>query len=798
MMESVMRDLRYGCRMLLKSPGFTLIAILTLGLGIGANTAMFSIVDAAMLRLPFKHASRVVAVENLYSASEHTPASFPDFQDWRQQNHVFSDLAASFQSNFNFTGGREPERISGTYISQGYFGLFGSNPALGRGFSPQDHKKGAASVCLISEEFWRREFNSDHAVLGRTLALDGVAYTVVGVMPSHTPDLHAPPRSDVWIPLEPKPPYDAHGTNYLQIIGRLKTGAAVSQAGSEMQLIQNRINAQFPENQHDLALLPIRDVLLGDTRPLLLVLLAAVGFVLLIACANVANLLLARATARAREFAVRDALGARRSRLVRQSLAESGLLAIFGLSAAALLTEPAASLLLHFWPEKLRKPEAIAFDWRIAAFATAVTVVTVLLFGLAPALFASRPDINLVLKESIHRATDSRSHRRLRSMFVISEIALALVLVIAAMLTLRSFDRLLHTDPGFSSQSLLTARIALPATRYSNAAAVRFFQDLLSRMRVLPGVQSVSASASVPLSGGGQTGDFRVEGRQFAAGQEPFAEEQFVTPEYFQTMQIRLVKGRYFTDADREGSQKVVIINETMAKHLWPGQDPVGKRIGILGGMDEWNPVVGVVADVKSNGLNEAAPLQAYLSYAQYPGRDMFVEVRSSTPAAAIPSLKRLVLEMDWQQPVSNVALMDQLLSRSVSGQRASTFLLTVFAGLAILLALIGIYGVMAYTVSQRTHEIGVRMALGAGERDIRNTVLAMAVRMSLWGIGAGILAALALTRFLRGLLFGIGTNDPSIFLASALLLAGAALLASYIPARQAVKVEPLRALRYE
>ena len=797
-METLLQDIRYGVRMLRKSPGFTAVAVLTLALGVGANTAIFSIVDAVALRLPFQNPKQMVGIENSYSDSGLTPSSFPDFVDWREQNHSLSQLAASFRSSFNFTGGREPERIQGTYISQDYFGLFGARPLVGRGFLQAEHQKGAAGVCLLSENFWRHEFAADPSVLGRALALDGASYTVVGIMPAGTPDFHAPPYSELWIPLEAKPPYDAHGTNYLQVIGRLKPGMTRERALEEIKAIQERINLQFPPNKHDVDIQPLTDMLLGDTQPVLQVLLAAVGLILLIACANVANLLLARGTGRAKEFAVREALGAKPWRIVRQSLTESALLALAALVAAALLTRWVTQLFLGFWPQTLRQPEVV-LDWRVAGFAALVSLIAVVLFGLAPALLASRSNLNLAMKEGSSRTTDSGSHGRLRTIFVVSEMALALVLVIASLLTLRSFNRLLHTDPGFNPGKLLTARIALPDNRYSEAAGQRFFQELLARISVLPGVQSAAAVANVPLGDGGQTGDFQVEGRSSEPGKGPFAEKHFITPGYFQTMQIPLLRGRYYAETDRQGSPKVVIVNDYAARQLWPGENPIGKRIQVLGAPNDWSQVIGVVADVKAAGLNTPPAMQIYLSTLQRPTSDMFVVVRAATdPNAVLPAIKRAVFDMDSQQPVSNIALMDELLVRSLSGSRSSTFLLGIFAGLAMLLAGVGIYAVMAYTVGQRAHEIGIRMALGAADWDIHKMVLGTALRMGAWGLGIGLLTALAVTRFLQTLLFGIAATDALTFALSALLLGAAALFASYIPARRATKVHPMVALRYE
>ncbi len=797
-MTGLFQDLRYAARQLRKSPGFAVVAVMTLALGIGMNTAVFSIVDATALRLPFRHPEQLVVLENSYSNTDHTPTSFPDFLDWRTQSRSFTQLVASFRSSFNLTGVDEPQRVRGRYISEDYFLLLGAQPLLGRSFLAAEHSKGGANVCLISEDFWRRQLSSDPGVLSRSMVLDGTAYTVVGVMPAKAPDLAGPIPTDLWIPLENKPPYNAHGTNYLQVIGRLKPGVTRENATSEIRVIQEQINKQFPPNKHNVILVPLTDVLLGDVRPVLEVLLVAVGLVLLIACANVANLMLARAASRTREIAVREALGAARWRIIRQLLTESGLLAGIALLASVFLTWCGTRILLGVWPESQKIPD-LALDWRVAVFATLISVLATVVFGLAPALLTSRTHLNIVMKEGGRNTTDAGGHGRLRTAFVTSEIALALVLVIASMLTLRSFYRMLHTDPGFNRKGLLTARIALPETRYSQAAGQRFFAVLLSQISNLPGVQSAAATAFVPLGEGGQTGDFEVEGRPASKSQELFAEEHFVTTRYFQTMQIPLLRGRYFSETDKEDTPKAVVINNYMARQLWPGQDAIGKRIQVLSAPNDWSVIVGVVADIKTDALNTPPAMQIYMSTLQRPITDMFLVVRASTDASSlIPAIKGAVFSLDNQQPVANIALMDQLLSRSLSPARSSSTVLAIFAGVAILLAATGIYAVMAYSVGQRVHEIGIRMALGAGGAEIQRMVMKACARICGWGLGIGLLAALLSTRLLQSLLFGIGASDTATFILSTLLLGGAAALASYIPARRAAKVDPMVALRYE
>lgn len=797
-MNGLLQDFRFALRQLRKSPGFTAVAVITLALGIGMNTAVFSIVDAAALRLPFQQPQQLIVVENSYSETDHTPTSYPDFVDWRAQARSFTQLVASFRTSFNLTGVPEPQRVRGAYISQDYFAMFGAQPAMGRSFLATEHAKGGPTACLISQDFWRRQFSSDPGVLSRPLVLDGVAYSIVGVMPASAPDLAGAIPTDLWIPLESKPPYEQHGTNFLTVVGRLKPGATKESALSELRVIQERINKQFPGNKHDLLLQPLTDVLLGNIRPILTILLAAVGLILLIACANVANLLLARGAGRIREFAVREALGAERWRIVRQLLMESVLLGAISLLASTALAWGGTRILLSVWPESQKIPD-LAFDWRVAAFAAGTCLLAVVVFGLAPALLNSRIHLSVVMKEGGRSATDGVGRGRLRTVFVASEMALALVLVITSVLTLRSFYHMLHTDPGFKTDGLLTARIALPDARYTPAAGKRFFTELLSRISNLPGVQSAAATAFVPLGEGGQTGDFQVEGRPAPDSQGPFAEEHFVTPSYFQTLQIPLMHGRIFSESDKEESPKVVIINQFMARQLWPGQDAVGKRIQILNAVGEYSTVIGVVGDIKTYAVNTPPQMQVYLSALQRPITDMFVVVRSSTGSASlIPEVKRAVFELDNQQPVANIALMDQLLTKSMSQSRSSSLLLGIFAAVAMLLAAMGIYGVMAYSVGQRVHEIGIRMALGARGPDIQRMILQMCARICVWGLGVGLVAALAVTRLLNTMLFGIRPNDIPTFMLSTVLLVGAALLASYLPARRASKVDPIVALRYE
>ncbi len=799
-METLIQDIRYAVRTLAKTPGFTLIALLTLALGIGANTAIFSILDGVMLKLPFKDAEHLAVVTAYYPDAGDTPTSYPDFVQWRERNAVFSTLVAEFNNNFNYVGKRDPERLFGSLISEGYFQLLDIKPKLGRLPSAEEHRKGATPVCLISDALWKREFNSDSRAPGQAITLSGLTYTIVGVMPPGVPEIDSTNPADIWVPLEARPRWEAHGFNYLRVLGKLKPGVTAQRAKADIEVIQSGIDAQFPANKHAVHVTALPDFLVGNTRPILFVLLGAVGFVLLIACANVANLLLARATGRSREFAIREALGAGRPRLIRQLLTESLLLALTAGLCGVLMSQWAVRAMLHFWPENLRRPEQVSLDPRVLAFTTGVLVLAAVVFGLAPALLASRTNVNTHLKESGRGASDSRGHKRLRSVFVVSEIALATVLLVGATLMLRSLSRLQRTDPGFDAHGLLALRIPLPSSRYAKPEQQsQFFEKLLAATRNLPGVKSVAATSYLPFADG-VTADFKVEGVTFPSDHAPFAEVHVISPDYFSTMSIPLIKGRWFSDQDRTTTAKVLVINRTMAEKIWPGQDAIGKRVDIgFSEKPEWAEVVGVVGNIKADALDTPPAMQVYASYQQLPMMTMSLLVRSAgDPASLIEPVKHAVAGIDSQQPVSESIMMDELISLSVARPRSSTFLLAVFAGLAMLMASIGIYGVMAYSIAQRVHEIGIRMALGARSGEILRMVLVSGMRLTMIGAGAGTITALILARFMRTLLFGITGTDPITFAVAGLALGGTALLASYLPARRAAKVDPMVALHYE
>jgi len=795
-MESLFQDVRFGMRMLRKSPGFAAIAVLTLALGIGANIAVFTLVDALVLKLPFPEPQELALVMNHYESGS-TPTSLPDFLDLRQQNTSFQQLVATFGSGLTYRGKEEPQRIHGAYFSQDYFKTLGFQPLIGRVANEEEHRLKAPQVCLLGEQFWNKEFASDPHVMGQVLSLGDGECTVIGVMPKNTPDfrLNAP---DVWVPLESHPPFDRRGTNYLTVIGRLKPGVDLQGATANLQSIQRSINSQFPGNAHNFDVQPLTTFILGDIRPLLMVLIAAVCIVLLIACANVANLLLARGTGRAKEFAIREAVGARRIRLVRQLLTEGLILSLVAAAIGVLLTVWAVQLFLRYWPADIHRPDSLQIDWRVLLFSVGVAVVATALAALLPALGSSRLNLNTTLKESGQQTSSSAGNRRLRNSFVTVELALSVLLLVGCLLTLRSFDRIIHSDSGFQTDRIITATVNLP-NRYTEEQSRAFYSQLLDRLKTSPGVESAAAAAYMPLGAGGQTGGFRAEGHTYPPGQGPVAEENFVTPEYFQTLSIQLIKGRYFTEQDRPNSPKVVVINQYMAEQLWPGQDPIGKKLGALLPEDQWQEVVGVVRDVKSNGAMVPAIMQVYLPFYQLTPSGMMLAVRAKAdPSSLGPVIKQAVHELDPTIPIANMSLMDELAFENVSRPRSATILMSIFAGISLLLAAVGLYGVMAYSVGQRAHEFGIRLAMGATSADIFRTVLRAAALISILGILAGIVAAILLTRFMRALLYGISATDPVAFALAVGFLLLIALLASYIPARRATKVDPMVALRYE
>jgi putative ABC transport system permease protein len=808
LLADFLQDLRYAARILWKNPGFTAVAVIALALGIGANTAIFSVVNTVLLRpLPYKDPEQLVMVWE--DASRHgyprdTPAP-ANYVDWRDQNSVFSGMAAIADSNFNLTGAGEPERLKGRLVSASLFPLLGVEPQLGRVFTAAEDQPGAQKVVLLSHLLWMRRFGGDPAILGKTLSLSDESYTVVGVMPAR---FQFPENDDeLWVPIAFSAQTAANrNRHYLQVIARLKPGVTLAQAQSEMTTIGARLQQQYPQSNTDLgvAITSLQEHLVGDIKPALLILLGAVGLVLLIACANVANLLLARAAIRQKEIALRVALGARRWRLLRQFLTESVLLATLGGILGLAIAYAGLLLLGSFIPENIAQAAEISLDLKVLGFTLLVSLLTGFIFGLAPAIQSLRMNQSETLKEGGRDSVTGRSGKRLRGLLVTAEVAVSLVLLIGAGLLINSFLRLRNIDPGFKVDHLLTMKIELPEPKYEAfERRSAFYTELVQRVQSLPGVQSAAVTTNLPLYRQGNSISVRLEGKPDPPpGQELIVVTRIVSPGYFDTMSIPLLAGRPFNDQDTEQTRNAVIISETMARRFWPGEEAIGKRLsaGRVRSDADWIQVVGIVKDVRQFELNAEPRPQMYVSYRQadfFAPEDLVVktEVEPSSMAAAV---RKAVWEIDKDQPISNIKTMDEILAESIARQRFSMLLLGVFAGVALLLAAVGIYGVMSYSVAQRTHEIGIRMALGAQTSAVLKLAVGYGLKLVVAGVLIGLVAAFALTRLMSTLLFGVTPTDPVTFALISLLLVVVAAAASYIPARRATKVDPLIALRYE
>jgi len=792
-MRNLYQDIRFALRQVRKNPGFALTAVLTLALGIGANVAIFLVLHGA-LSLPFPHPDQLVAVRNTYPGAEDTPGSLPDFQDWRREAKSFSQLVAVFPTRMTYLGKREPMRIPVAYASDGFLSTFALSPVLGRSFLATEHQKGAAPVYLLSEQFWRDEFGSNPSVLGSTITLNGRAGTVVGIVPRMVPSFYLEPQ--VWTPLEAAPPYDQRGTNYLVIVGRLNPGVSLASARSELAVIQRQIDKQFPMNAHGIALQPLAQNMFGDLRTVTLILLGAVSFILLIACVNLANMLLARATDRTREFAIRNALGASMGRLLRQTITESLLLSFLGGAAGLVCAMLVTRLPVAAWPEFLLPPDHVGLDAAVVLFTAGLVVATGLFFGVIPALYVLRQ--NFVAATRTGRSlTETREQHLTRSILMVSEIALATLLVAGALTMARYFSQLMHADPGMNPNHMLSMTVALSPVRYVKEEQQRqLFDQLMDRLRVLPAVTAVTASSAPAFAGDYQSSDFEYEGQPSgSAGNLPFAANYFVTPGYFETVQTPILRGRPIDLQDQADSPKVLVINRTMAEALWRGGDAVGKRIKFNG---DWHQVIGIAGDVRFSSLAQPAGFQLYVSAVQHPVRDMTLLMRTTTePLTLSAAAKQAVYAIDPEQAVSNVASVDQLASGSISAQRVSTALTGTLGGLAMLLASVGVYGVMAYSVSRREREFGVRMAMGARPHDILALLLRRSSCLVLIGVVTGVLLTIPLIRWMRTLL-GPHSFSPLAIASAGFLLAAVALFATYLPARCAASVQPMTALRIE
>ncbi len=795
--ENLFRDLRYALRQWKKSPGFALVAIVTLALGMGATTAIFSLIHSA-LRLPFPHAEHMVAIKNTYPAGMATVVSYPDFEDWKSRNTSFEHLAADYASRMTYVGPHEPVRINASSVSSGFLSLFGLNPVAGRDFSPAEQVKGAAPVCVLDVAFATQEFGSPASAVGRALALNGKSYSVVGVMPPMTPSIQR--RAQVWLPLEAAPPWENHGNNYLFVVGVLRPGVLLTRAQGDLTVIQSQIDRQFPDNKHGIQLISLSEALFGSVRPVMLVLFAAVGFVLLIACVNLANMLLARSTERMREFGIRQALGAGPWRLVRQSLVESALLAAAGGSAGLLLAVAATRIPIQAWPKFLEAPGEVHLSGAILLFSAALVVLTSLLFGLAPAIQIFRHSAKVALQSDARTMSGAREQRLARAGLMAAELAFATLLVGGALHMVTYFVGLLRTDPGVRTDHLLSLSYSLPELRYPKDAEERlFYSQLEQKLAALPGVESVGASDDPPFASRPSSGDFLYEGGPVSRDHNLFTNIFFVTSGYLDTMQAHLLRGRFFSAQDTLTSPKVALINQSLAARLWPNQNPVGKHIKIID--NDWRQIVGVVADVCAEGAAQPAGLQVYLSTSQFNGglSDISVVLRTRTdPMDYADAARQAVYSIDPALPISNLTPVQALAAQSIAAQSTAATLMGALGLLALLLASVGVYGVVSYSVSLRQQEFGIRIALGAR----RNQIFALLFSSTAWiagpGITLGLLLAWPLNQWMRALLGKSQQLHPATLIWTTLLLVTVALLATLLPARRAAQADPMRAIRSE
>ena len=807
-MNGIIQNLRYFLRQLRKNPGFAAVAIATLALGIGANTAIFSVADAVLLRnLPYKDPQRLVLLWSVgRDGDTRDQSSFTDIDDYRSQNHVFENVVPFASWGATFIGEGDPTRVPGMLVGDGYFRLMGAKPFLGRDFLPDEQIDGKDNEIILSYGLWQQRFGGDRRIVGRQLDLSGSPYTVVGVAPQDFPML--PPTlvdgpAQFYRPVAEKHDDKERLSRHLRAIARLKPGTSIEQAQADLNQINRALAKQFPDEYSTTGIRAVRlhDDIASGLRPTLLVLLGAIGFLLLIACANVSNLLLSRAIRRRREFALRSALGATRAQLVSQTLTESVLLALCGGVCGVALAYFGTQIMVAFGAKVIPQLGA-SMDLPVLAFTAAASVLTGLLFGIIPALRTSQVSLAETLTDGARSTTSS--HDLLRKSLAVSEIALALVLLAGGGLLVRTLSKLRAVDPGFRADHLLTMNIALPGSKYpENTAKPRvFYRELLRGVNSLPGVQTAGAVSILPLGGNFDTAGTLPEGLALGAGEMPYPERYIVTRGYFDAMKLRLKRGRFLSDADDENAPLAVLISETAAQRWWPNQDPIGRRVkapGFDNSPPPWRTVVGVLQDVKQAGLNAPHTMQIYLPHAQYSTQYLTLVVRTgSDPLSVVGEIRQEVSRLDPELPVSNVASMDQVINESVVSQRFSAVLLGSLAGLGLLLATVGVYGVLSYSVSQKTREIGIRMALGAARRDVLALVVGNGLKLLLIGVVAGTAAALLVTRLMSNLLFGISASDPLTFAGVAVFLSAVALLACYIPARRAAKVDPIVALRYE
>lgn len=810
-METLLRDVQYGWRMLVKNPGFTIVGVLTLAIGIGANTAIFSVINTAMFHaLPYHDPERLVHLwetrpEHEFAQME---ASRPNLLEWQASNHVFSGLAGYTGMNFSLTGHGTPRRVYGARVTANFFDVLGVRPVLGRAFQADEDRPGGAPIALLTYAFWASQFGSDPKVIGQALALNGEAYTIVGILPREF-QFAKRGQADLWVPLNPNPDEAARRTyHWVSVIGRLRPGVSLAQSQDEMTRLAQRLAAESPEANAGggIRVVSLHEEIVGPVQPVMLALLGAVGMVLLIACVNVANLLLARAEVRQREIGVRLALGATKWRLLRQVLTESCILALSGGALGALFAQWGVSVILSRLPGTVLAGmpylRSLSPDPAFLGFTLGISVITGIAFGLVPALQASRLDLQAALKEGTRTAGGNAQHR-LRSALVISEIALSLVLLTGASLLMKSLVRLLEVDPGFATENLLTLEVSTPANNYSDQKRnTNFVRELLDRVQNLPGVRGTALIDVTPLKGGG-TSSFTVEGRPaLPPGQKPEANGRDVSSTYFQVMQIPLIRGRFFADHDTSDAPLVLIVNKTLADRMFPGQDPVGHRLIFnYGSGPIVTEIVGVVGDEKLGALDQKTTPVFYSPTFQSNDTTFTLVVRSGIDSQSLTSgVRKEVAKVDSEIVTSSAITVRKIISDSppVFMRRFPAMLIGIFATLAVLLSAIGIYGVLSYLVTQRTREIGVRMALGAQRGNILRLLLGEGIRLAAIGIAIGLVAAVGATRLLAGLLFGVLPTDPSVLLAVTGLIAAVTLAACSVPAWRAIRIDPMVALRYE
>ena len=804
-MELSLADIRYAVRMLIRRPAFTAVALVTLALGIGANTAIFSVLNAVLLNpLPYANSSELTLLWLQHPPTNQfqQPVSYPDFDDWRAQSQSFERIVGTRTLSVNFTDGDEPERINGARVTSGFLSIFRVIPVAGRDFLESETQPGAPPVALIGYKLWQERYGGDLSLIGRSVSIDNTSCTIVGVLPKGFN--YPTPDTEAYVPLIQGKGDTARGSRFLRVVGRLNPGVSISEAQAEMNIIAERIADAYPDSNADVIvkLVPLHEQVVGKIRPALLILFGAAGFVLLIACANVANLLLARASARRGELAVRAALGASRLRLIRQLLTESVILSLIGGILGMLIAMWGVPMLTNISATSIPRVEEVSVSFRALLFTVIVSLATGVLFGIAPALKSSK-QLTEDLKEGRRGATGGSLHQRLLNLVVAAEVSLAVVLLAGAGLMVRSFIAVSGVVPGFNPKGVLTIGIGLTQQNYADGQQqTRFFDRLIEKVNAIPGVESAAGVNRVPLLGLNSSTSFTFQGKPVQSGNEPSADCRIATPNYFKTMGIPLLVGREFTERDLKDAPEVVVINKAMADQFLPGEDPIGKRLQIYPQPPRWREVVGVIGDVKLLGLDADVNPAIYvpLSQSPYPAamRNSFLAVRTTgDPNSLTAAIRSEMKNVDRGVPVANVRLLEDIVADSVAPQRLNMWLLVAFAGLASLLSAVGIYGVMAYSVTERTHEIGVRMALGAGSTDVLRLVLLDGAKVTATGVIAGLAAAFAMTRVMSTLLYKVSPVDPVTFGVISSLIVLVSLLANYIPARRASRVDPMVALRY-